>query len=312
MWRRLLALCTVLVLLAVGVLIWLRLWGRPAFDAFPPGALDNYLPPDTAAVVSIDLRELRDKGVLDKPLGKELHEALTADELGLPFRLLGVDPAADVDTVRLAFSARDHGRPLVFLRGRFDRGRFQTGPGQLEEFRQDGFRLYRFKDAGREITLAQAGDTLVAGLVRQRVVAALRCVSGKGTATLNDERLKAILDKVDRNRAVWLAANLARLGAPMMPREIAAPLRPVFEETEGLWGGVVWGEAIQAEVNFSTGAEANAVRLEAHLKEVVKVARLLALLPGRNEYVTALLRLLADPGITRRGNEVTLQTRLSP
>jgi hypothetical protein len=293
----------------VGVLLWLRLWGRSAFDAFPPGALDDYLPHDAAAVVAINLKELRDKGLFDKPLGKELHEALTTDDVGLPFHLLGVDPAADVDAVRLAFSARDHGRPLVLLRGRFDRDRFRTEPGQLEEFRDGGFRLYRFKNAGRETTLAQAGDTLVAGLARSRVIAALRHASGKEAATLTDDRFKAILDKVDRKRAVWFAANLARLGRP--PQLLfEAQLRPIFEVTQTLSGGVTWTENLRAVIDFTTRGDGEAVKLESHVLDVVRFARLAELLPVREEFAKVFLRLLANAEVRREGKEVTLRARI--
>ncbi len=248
--------------------------------------------------------------MFDKPLGKELHELLTADELGLPFHLLGVDPAVDVDTVHLAFSARDHGRPLVVLRGRFDRARFQTGPGQLEEFREERFRLYRYTDAGRETTLAQAGDTLVVGLVRSRVVGALRGASGKQAARLDDDRLKAVLDKMDRKRAVWVAADLARLGRPQVVPLLRAELNPVFEHTQTLSGSLVWGEDLRATINFGCRNEGEAARLTDHLEGVKKIALAVEPFLRGEEYKKAFLRMFANAEVRRRGTEVTLRSGL--
>ena len=253
-----------------------------------------------------DCRSLRENGQLEKPLGRALREALTKEELGLPFALLGVEAAVDVDAVRLAFSPGDHGRPLVLLRGRFDRAHFSTGPGKLEELKLNGFRLYRHENEGRDLTLALAGDTLVVCLSRARVVAALLHAAGKGATPLDNQRLKGILDKLDRKRAIWLAADLVKLGAP--PLEFEAVLRPVFAETDALSGGVTSEAEARVEIDFAARTEANAARLEEHLKAVVKVAAGGAVFM-LDENKKSLLQLFASAEITRRGTEIRLRSR---
>jgi hypothetical protein len=305
------------VLVAAAALTLGVLWffGFPPFgpsvtDTFPPAALDDYLLPDTAAVVAIDLKELRDRGLLDTPLGKALHEALTAEDSGFPSALLGVDPARDLDMVRLVFAPRDAGRPLVLMRGRFDRTRFRTGPGQLEEVRQDGFRLYRHRDPGRDATLALAGDTLVLCLDRPRVVAALRHASGKVRTALKDGSLKTMLGQVDRRQPIWFAVDMVRLGKPtQVPREVEAQLRPILEAAEALWGVATWGKELRMEIVITTASDEKAVRLEKHLgdvKTIAEAALIFAVAPDTK----AILGLFANGEVTRREAEVTLRSRV--
>jgi len=306
--RRIVFALALVALLGGGFFLWLR-YGARSPDTFPADALHEYLPTDTAAVVVFDLRALRDRGALDTPLGKALRDSLTGEETGLPFALLGVEPARDLDVVRLAFMPKHHGQPLVMLRGRFDRANFKVGPGQLEELRQDGFRLYRHKETGRDATLALAGDTLVVCLDRPPVVAALRHAAGKERSEVKGERLKKMLDEVDRKRALWFAADLAKLGKPPeLPFE--AQLRPLWDETATLSGGVAWEAGLRTEALFVAPSEANAARLEVHLQGVAKVATALVLVPSLAEYEKVFLRIFANAEVSQRGSEVTLRSRV--
>ncbi len=305
---RLVLACILLALIAAGMFLYFHFADGPPFVNFKPGALDNYQPNDAAAIVSIDLKQLRDQGAFEKPVGKRLREALESEDLGVPFALLGGEALADVDGLRLVFSAGDHSQPLVLLRGRFDRTRFKTGRSQLEEMKQEGFRLYRYRDDGRDTTIALAGDTLVVCLDRSRVVDALRHAAGKATAKIRDDRLREMLEKVDRSKAVWFAANLAKLGKPSQLL-FEAQLRPVFEETAALRGAAAWDAELRAEAVLSADAEEDAVRLETHLQGVVKVAAALAPFT-REEYEKLVMRLFANAEIARRGKDVTLRSRL--
>jgi hypothetical protein len=307
--RRIVFALALVALLGGGAFLWLRFGGAPHPDTFPADALHDYLPPDTGAVVVFDLRALREKGALDTPLGKALRDSLTGEETGLPFALLGVEPARDLDLVRLAFLPKHHGQPLVMLRGRFDRANFKVGPGELEEMRQDGFRLYRHKEPGRDATLALAGDTLVVCLDRPPVVAALRHAAGKERSELRGERLKKLLGEVDRRRALWFAADLPKLGKPPeLPFE--AQLRPLWDETATLSGGVAWEGGLRTEAVFVAPTEGNAARLETHLQGLAKVAAALALVPTLAEYEKVFLRIFANAEVSRRGSEVTLRSRV--
>ncbi len=311
------SLCVGFVLVAAAALTLGLLWflGLPpfrssVFDAFPPGALDNYLPHDTAAVVTLDVKQLREKGVLKKPLGKPLLQALTNEAIEPTFVLLGVDPLTDIDTARLAFSGGDPGRPFVLLRGRFDRAHFKIGPRELQELKQDGFRLYRHEDA----TLALAGDTLVICLESGRVVDALHHAAGPVPAKLDDMQFKSILDSVDRKSAIWFAADLASLGQ-LDPGFGQVQIQPIHEHAITVRGSVICGADLLVEITLEGRSEGDGVALEKHLNEVVKILKGLRSaeesnlpIPISSEF-RPLMRLFAESEIERRERTVFLRAR---
>src|SRR5205823_5637722 len=104
--------------------------------------------------------------------------------------------------------------------------------------------------------------------------------------TLDDERFKAVLDRVDRKRAVWGAADLAKLGRPQVVSNLGAELNPVFEHAEMLSGGVTFGDELRVVIDFVSRDDAGAGRLTDHLDGLRKVAAL-ALLGGFDEYKKA-------------------------
>src|SRR5262249_30309046 len=123
------------------------------------------------------------------------------------------------------------------------------------------------------------------------------------------ERLKKMLDEVDRKRALWFAADLAKLGKPPeLPFE--AQLRPLWDETATLSGGVAWDGGLRTEAVFVAPSEGNAARLEVHLQGVAKVATALVLVPSLAEYEKVFLRIFANAEVSQRGSEVTLRSRV--
>ena len=146
-------------------------------------------------------------------------------------------------------------------------------------------------------------------LARPRVVDALRKVKGKQAPTLDDAALKALLDTVDRKRAVWVAADLAKLGRPQQLL-FEAQLRPILELARTLSGGIVWGEDLGVAIDFGARDEADAIRLVEHLQGVKKLAAALVLFPGIEEYRKAFLRMFANAEVRRDGKDVTLRSRL--
>jgi len=312
MSRRILLLIAAVVLLAAGVFVWFHFWAS-VVETFPPGALDNYLPQDTATVIAIDLKQLREKGVLDKRLGRALLDVLTKEEVGLPLALLEINPATDLDSVRLIFAPRDHGRPLVLLRARFDRTKFHTGPGQLEELKQDGFRLYRHKEGDRDLTLAPAGNTLVACIARPRVIAVLRSAASQQLPALSDVRFKELLDKVDRKQAIWLAADLARLSKPPHAGALLeAWVRPIFDRTTSVRGSASCEpHELKTTVVLECETETHAAELLQHLTVTIDTIRALGVLIRGDPEVVQIVRTFANSEASRQGKTVQLQSHLA-
>ena len=307
MSRRVILPLLLLSILAAGILLWFFYWGNPFTDSFSPGALHDYLPSDTAAVIAIDVKQWRDKGLLNQPLGEALVSILTKPDLGLPLSLANIDSRTDLDEVRLAFSPRDLGRPLVLLRGRFDRARFQTGPGQLQEIKENGFRLYHHQDADRNVTLALAGDTLIASVARPRVLDALHHAKGR-PSSLGSPRMTALLQNVNRSSAAWVAAEVHKLGKPSSNALLQPFVSAVFEDAETVRGEVSGSHGLAVDLLFECPNEPKCAKLTATLQAAPKIIGLGVLLT--NDPTVTLMKPFTASTVEQQGKTVRVHCLL--
>src|SRR5262249_5483896 len=208
-----LATGVVVVLVLAGVVTnwkWHWLSSEPTYET--PAVYPDYLPPDTAAVLHVNLREVQDSKYVNKefrPLLHLVYENLPADELQ---QSLGVDVKQDVDWVRLAVPAGDGSNPLVILSGRFDPAKVKaTKGGPLRQVNKPGagYRLYELPAPELKITftVAAAGDLLLLSGKPARVTDALGH-GGGAPPPLEDAVLAELLTKVDRQQSIWGAASL--------------------------------------------------------------------------------------------------------
>jgi hypothetical protein len=312
--------------LVVGLLGFWRLWqGRPpaVVENFRAGALDDYLPGDAAAVLALNLRSLLETPVGRRSLKEPLTQVVRRGTAAHPWMgLLGVDPLADLDRIEVAFSAGDLGRPLWLARGRFDRARFQTGPGQLREEVEDHFRVYRYSDpqTGNVMTLAVAGNTLVACQVRARVLDALRDAASPGREGGEPPALRALSREVDRRQTLWLAVSFKQLGpiGRLTVGGFEGTLRPVFDQSESVQGGLTCGEDLRAEFHFRARTEKGAQQLERDLFDRCELARGLLDLPSGfplplniDPDLLPLFKLVGTGEVSRDGRDVRLRCRLA-
>jgi hypothetical protein len=307
-------------LLALAAWLAFRAWGPGAGDAddeaqdsFPPDALADYLPADSAAVVTVNVRTLLDAPVVRDHLEPALRRLVRRGTATEPwFGLAGVDPLADLDRLGVVFAARDPGRPLWLARGRFDPGRFQVGPGRLQAPAR-GQRVYRYADPDAGTTLlAPVGDTLAVSTEPRRLADALDYAAHPHPVALRDPSLRALLDKVDRGQAVWLAASLDRLGPTdrLENRALELMLRPVLSHARGVEGGVSAGEDLRAAFTFHAADDGDARRLEEVLRNVIVVVQGAPLFLGSDRDLALLLRLVGSGETTREGTVVVLRCRL--
>lgn len=293
---------------------------EPVSITFPTGALKDYLPADAAAVITLDARRFRVAPAARKGLGGALECLLGDDGAGhgwLP--LTGADPLRDLDEARVVLSARDVYDPLFLLRGRFDPSRFQTGPGQLSRrvVDQHGSRFVLFEYADRQrretVTLALAGETLVASDSPAAVLAALRHAATPGPTPPLDSRLRGLLDQVDRRQHLWLAVSMAELRPvpKLMNKGLELVLRPVFQYAEEIQGGLTCAQDVRAEFVFRARDEAEAQKLEELLRSSCEVAQGVYLLPGVDRSLLPLFQLAGSGEVTRDGAAVRLTCRVA-
>jgi hypothetical protein len=291
-------------------------WSAARDNSFPPGALADYVPEDSEAVVAVDLRSLRESPVGRRQLEPWLKQLIPRGERRLRWiDLLGIKPVDDVDNLLISFAPSSDGQPLWLARGRFDRSHFQIGPDRLQEKRVEPYRVWEYRDrqAKRPTLLAPVGDTLVVCDTPVRVLAALEQASHPRPSTVRDAALRELLEKVDRGQTLWLAVSWKQLG-PLGEFDSAwmkMVLTPLFKYAESVYGGLTCAEDLRAELHFRTATEENAAKLEADLKNIRDLAPGAALLLGRHRELLPLFRLLGSAQTSRDGKTVSLRCRLA-
>lgn len=306
------------VLFAVFFCVWL-LRARRQQDAdlgnrFPPGVLADYAPEDSAAVLAVNVRELWETLIGRHHLKPLVQQIIKQAECRLPWlNSTRINLLDDLDTLQISFASNGSGEPVLLARGRIDCSRFQVGPDQLEAKALDGLRVWEYDDrvSKQNAVLVVVGDTLIVSKARERVQAALKQASDPQPIRVRDARLRELLMKVDRRQSLWLAASIKRLGpvAEIDNYLLKMLVRPLLAHSESVFGGIVCGEDLLAELHFRTATDEDAAQLEADLKSICEAAPGAALLGKQNELLP-LLRLLAAGQIRREGQTILLRCSL--
>lgn len=326
-WRRIVLLAgvaTTVLVVVLGILFRDYIPGPWRSDdvsdnPFPPGVLADYVPEDSEAVLAVNLRSLLDSPTGRRHLMSPLKELVQDGEDNFQWiHLLGINPFDDLDSLEISFAPGSGGQPLWLARGRVDRSRFQTGPGNLRKKTADHFRIWEYMDRQRKktTTLALAGDALVVSDTPARITAALKQAANPRSVIVRDAALRELLRKVDRRQSIWLAASFRKFGPVerIDNRWLELILRPLFRQAESVYGGLTCAEDVRAELHFASATEESAMKLEADLKNICNVAAEVAqgaalLLRGQEELVP-LVRLLGTGETNREGKSVSLRCRL--
>ncbi len=285
---------------------------RRTLADLPPEALTRYLPEDTAAVVVLDARTLRQSAAV-QPLLSALRHLIDYGAESEPWLAwTGIDPLRDLDEIRVITLAGDASRPLWLVRGRIDPARFEIGPGRLEPRTEEGPGVYLHTGRHKELVLLSvAGDALLCG-APQRVREVLQCAGQKPAPPVHDALLRQLLAEVDRDRPAWMAASLSALGRvgrlPNLGLELL--LRPVFNHARGVTGSLAATDSLRADFRFTTANADSARQLAQTLQSVPTLAEAADLLLGSQHDLLPLLRLLETATVTPRENHVSLEGRL--
>jgi hypothetical protein len=303
----------VVVLLLAGYLTdqewhWLS-GGGPTYET--PAVSPDYLPPDTAAVFHVNMREVQASSYVNR----EFRTLLQLVNLNLPEaemkQSLGVDVNRDVDWVRLAVPVNGVDL-LVILSGRFDPAKFKpTKDGPLRQVNKPGDRYALYELAASELkmtfTVAPAGDLLLLSGKAERVTDALAQAGGPAPA-LEDEMLAGLLKKVDR-KSVWWAASLKKWRpAPPNVTVVKQLVKIILDNSEGGYGAIACGDDIDGTAYFLTGDERRAEEVENALQGLRGLVNLFG---GRLEdWQKPLAKLIGGGEVKRDGDTVVLRCRL--
>jgi hypothetical protein len=315
--RRLWYAAALLALLTV-VAVWLwRTPGRGGADNVGEG-LDGYVPADCCGVLTFNVRALLEApGAARLPGGAGKLLRLGAPALQPRLELVGLDLERDVEWVQLFYLKKNLPQPLILLRGRIDATRFRTGPKELEK--QTGgpggrYVLYRHRDpeAG-EVFLAPAGPYLLVSLSRERVLGGLEQGAHPRPLALEDERMKRLLDAVDRKQHLWLAVRIDQLGyvSRLENTGLELALRPLLNRAQSAGGGLRCGDDLRAQFDFRARDEEEARALRQALEAACASAKLLlGLNPPADEGHRLLMDLVATGKVSQEDRDVRLRCRL--
>ncbi len=315
------ALVSAVILLIAAFFFRDALWnwwtgGLEAEDHFATGALDDYVPEDSEAILVADLRSLLQSPVGRRHLKPIVQQLLRrTDALPRWLELLGVNPENDLDLIRISFAPGSGGSPLWLMRGRFDRTRAHIGPDKLREKRLGRYRLWEYNDTAAKQTtlLALAGDTLIVGETQDRVREALEQAHDPRSISVRDATLGTLLTKVDRRQPLWVAASIKSLGsiANIDNYLLRMVVNPLFQNANSLYGGVKVADDLRLELTVATTTAEQADRLQFDLRDMRDAAPGAALLLGDQKELAPLLRLLGSTKIGREGKVLRLHGRLA-
>jgi hypothetical protein len=320
--RRLLVLSSAtgacLTALAAVFCAWaLRAWRDGNGDLgnrFPPGVLADYVPEDSAAVLAVNVRQLRESSIVHPYLKPLLQQFIKQAESRLPWLdLTGINLFDDLDNLLMSFASNGSGDPVLLAQGRLDCSRFQVGPDKFQAKVLDGFRVWEHNDQSskQNTLLVVVGDTLVVSKAPGRVQAALKQASDPQPIRGRDATLRELLLKVDRRQSLWLAASFKRLGpvSEIDNYSLKMLLRPLLAHAESVSGGITCGDDLLAELHFRTATDEDVVQLEVDLKSICETVLGLVMLDRKDELLP-LLRLLASGQVHREDKTIQLRCLL--
>jgi hypothetical protein len=285
-------------------------------NPFPAGALSDYIPEDSEAVLVVNMQDLRETSAGRRLLAPALRQLVREKDDRFDWiDYLGIDPLSDLDSLLISFAPSRGEQPLWLARGRFDPSRFQIGPGKLRKKNLDHARTWEYADrqTKRVTAIVPVGDALVVSETPARLIAALKQASNPLPVTVRDVRLRELLGKVDRRQGLWLAASLRKAGTATRIHNflLESILNPFFTHAESVHGGLTCAEDVRAEFHFRTTTEESASKLEAEINSITVLAQGAPVLWSDEKELLPLFRLLAAGQTSREGTAVSLRCRLA-
>ena len=254
--------------------------------------VDRYLPSDTEAVQTFNLRRLLDSNLVKKHGLDKLQELLKDnDEVQKVLSDLGLDPLKDVDSIISANSGADADKGIFIVHGRFNVEKFHAKADEAIKDHGDIVKLVKEPDGQRvyEVTIPElpqnvfvaiaAKDTIVASPSREYIKLALE----KGRpekAVLKNQEFAKLVAQADGNQVFWLVAK----GSVFAKAAAAAPeeLKEYLEKIDTITGGIAVTDGVKADFTIAAKSADAAKDLAKKIEEGLNTAKGLAALVAAN------------------------------
>lgn len=285
--------------------------------------VDKYLPDDTQAVITINVRQ-----ILDSPLVKKYAEGKIKEEMSKNGEVqkmlsdLGFDPFTDFSAITLAGpGGPEPDKGLIIIHGKFDRAKIEAKITQVAKGDVDGLKiiksgdniLYEVKMPEQKQTLftSLADDhTIVAAPRKDMVVSALGKVSGK-TASGVSKELSDVLKKVDAKQSFWIAGLLTDdlLKGPLAGNEQA---KEILGKIASLVGGIHVTDDVKIDFTLNTKTTEAAKEISDLLGVGLSQGKdLLKLVGGNKKELAPVEELLDSVKVNVTGKAVNLKGQMS-
>ena len=299
--------------------------------------LDPYLPDDTEAVVSINVRQ-----ILDAPIFK--HQAFDTVRKSLEERSgslkhlkdLDLDPQKDIDSLVLAMTGGDPDRALLIVRGRFETAKFEAKAIELAKTEPKKWKITLIPDgAGGQYKVLQSTQwldfsgvqprltnkpayvalldkrVLVASPAKDLIIDALDKAKGRKRSDLKSKELKNLLEKANGKQSVWVAA-LPRVIGKLLPKDDDSGFKDELEKVEALSGGITIDEEVKVELALAVQDATVARELSSTINDGVNfLLTFVALTSREKKELEPALDALKTIKATTKGNAIIVKAAIS-
>jgi len=294
------------------------------------GDIDPYLPADTEAVVTINVRQILGSQLVKKAGLDQLRDLIKAqEEVDGVLKELGFDPFKDIDTLTVASPAGgEQDKGLIIIRGRFNVNKFKARAEKAAKDNKDEFKIHKVKDGqGGEITayefsvpnpqggmsqtfFAGFGNraTLLAAPSKDYLIDALK-VKDATKAKLKNKSFQELLSKQDTQQSF----SIAMVGEALTKSPLAElPIKDILTKITAVAGGVTLSDGIKMEFVIATKEAADARMIKDKLSEGLTTAlAFIALAATQQKELAPLLEIVKSIQPTSNNTSVTLKGEVS-
>jgi hypothetical protein len=235
--------------------------------------IDKYLPDDTEAVVTINVKQIIDSPLFKKYALDVVQQGLKDnDEVSSILKDLGFDPLKDADTIMVAGPSGDEtDKGLIIMHGRIDVAKFKTKAEEAAKAngehlkihkRENGPAIYEVTHDNLPSSMFVAvvdKNTILASFGKDYVVDALKKIDAK-QATVKSKEIKALLEKLDGKQSI----SFAMIGSAAAKSKELAQVIPgdVLDNLDAVGAGVTVADDIKLEVGIvaKTADSAKSIR----------------------------------------------------
>src|SRR6266851_5895681 len=224
--------------------------------------IDPYLPNDTEAVLTINVRQILDAPFIKKDAFAEFRKSLDERSGALKhLKDLDLDPQKDFDSIVLANSNGDPDRSLLIVHGRFEVAKFEAKANEIAKAQPDQWTVTTIPDgAGGQYKVLKSAKwfdfsgvrpalknkpayialldkrVLVAAPEKDLIIDALDKAQGRKKTALKSKELGQLLEKANGKQSIWIAMLPSALGK-ILPLDDDSGFRDELAKIEAISGG---------------------------------------------------------------------------